>query len=104
MNNMTDKSTDWKADPKLGGEHIEARRKEVVEHLKLAVSVGYYHIDQQLALDIEALKKKAGDQKGKLAAAVKTAKSQPAMTTVRKYWQKDEAEVLHHLTETIMRG
>jgi hypothetical protein len=108
MNDMTkemnDTTKDWKPDPTLGGEHIEARRAEVVAHLKLAVSVGHYHVDQQLALDIEALKKKAGDQKGKLTAAVKTAQTQPAMTVVRKYWQKDQAEVLHHLTETIMRG
>ena len=99
-NKMT--NTKWKPDPTLGGEHIEARRLEVVEHLKLAVNVAHYHIDQQLWLDIENLKKKAGQQKAKMTAAVDNAERNPAMTVVRKYWQKDRNEVLHHLTETIM--
>ena len=95
--------TDWKPDPELGGEHIEARRQEVVRHLQKAVDVGYYHIDQQLALDIEDLKKKAGEQKAKMMGAVRDAQIKPAMTIVRKYWQKTDDDVLHHLTETIMR-
>jgi hypothetical protein len=93
----------WKPDPTRGGEHIEARRKEVVEHLQMAVDVAYYHIDQQLELDIANLRKRAGDQKGKMSKAVKDAQNNPAMTVVRKYWQMDRPEVLHHLTETIMR-
>ena len=90
-------------DPKLGGEHIEARRKEVVDHLKKAVNVAYYHIEQQLDEDILALKKKAGEQKQKMMRAVLDAKEKPAMTVVRKYWQKTDDDVLHHLIETIMR-
>jgi len=103
MTKATDKSDKWKPNAKLGGEHIEARREEVVEHLKRAVDVAYYHIDQQLELDILALKKKAGEQKQKMVRAVTDAQTKPAMTIVRKYWQKSEADVLHHLTETIMR-
>lgn len=97
-------NTGWAPDPVKGGEHIEARRLEVVQHLQKAVDVAYYHIDQQLAEDIENLKKKAGQQKAKLREAVKAAETKPAMTIVRKYWQKSRDEVLHHLTETIMRN
>lgn len=93
----------WKPDPKQGGEHIEARREEVVEHMKRAVNVAYYHIDQQLERDIELLRKKAGEQKSKMMSAVKNAQDLPAMSVVRKYWMKDSDDVLHHLTETIMR-
>lgn len=99
-----DKIDEWKPNPKLGGEHIEARRHEVVEHLQRAVDVAYYHIDQQLAIDIEALKKKAGEQKAKMSKAVKDAEQKPAMTIVRKYWQEDHDGILHSLTETIMRN
>lgn len=95
--------TTWKPDPIKGGKHIEARRKEVVSHLQSAVDVAYYHIDQQLELDIQNLKKLAGDKKNKLNKAVEEAKNKPAMTVVRKYWMKDKDDVLHHLTETIMR-
>lgn len=94
---------DWKPDPKQGGEHIEARRAEVVAHMQKAVDVAYYHIEQQLEKDIEALRKKAGEQKSKMLAAVRKAEADPAMTVVRKYWMKTEDDVLHHLTETIMR-
>ena len=100
---MTDSNTDWKPDPKLGGEYIEARRMEVVKHLQKAVDVAHYHIEQQLALDIAALKKKAAEQKQKMAASVRDAETKPAMTIVRKYWMKTDDDVLHHLTETIMR-
>lgn len=94
----------YKPNPENGGEHIEARRKEVVEHLKLAVDVAYYHIDQQLELDIQELKKKAGEQKAKMFKAVKEAEEKPAMTIVRKYWQKSQPDIIHHLTETIMKN
>lgn len=97
------KEVEWKPDPAKGGEHIEARRSEVIDHLKMAVNVAYYHIDQQLEADINALKKKAGEQKQKMARAVNDAETKPAMTVVRKYWQKSEADVMHHLTESIMR-
>jgi hypothetical protein len=39
--------SDWKPDPKLGGEHVEARKKEAIEHLKKAADVAFYHIEQQ---------------------------------------------------------
>lgn len=94
---------DWKPDPTLGGEHIEARREEVVEHLQKAINVAFYHIEQQLELDIAALKQKASEQKNKMVKAVQDAKTKPALTIVRKYWQKSEADVIHHLTETIMK-
>jgi len=94
----------WKPDPKLGGAHIEARRLEVVGQIKKAISVGYYHIDQQLEIDIEVLRKKASEQKSKMMQTLKKAETLPAMTTVRKYWQQNDDEVLHHITETIMRG
>lgn len=97
-------STDWKPDPAKGGEHVEARKTQVVEHLKRAVDVAYYHIDQQLARDIEDLRKKAGEQKSKMVQFVRKAEDMPALTVVRKYWQKSDDDVLHHLTETIMRG
>ncbi len=93
----------FKPNPELGGEHIEARRNEVVAHLEKAVNVAYYHIDQQLELDIQNLKKKANDQKQKMLRVVTDAREKPAMTVVRKYWQKTDDDVLHHLTETIMR-
>jgi coenzyme F420-reducing hydrogenase alpha subunit len=93
----------YKPNPALGGEHIEARKKEVLDHLKKAVDVAYYHIDQQLEIDIENLRKKAGDQKSKMVGFVKKAEELPALTVVRKYWQKTDDDVLHHLTETIMR-
>jgi len=99
---MTEQSG-WKPNPEKGGEHIEARRAEVVDHLQRAVDVAYYHIEQQLDMDIQNLKKKAGEQKAKMQRAVKDAEEKPAMTIVRKYWQKDHDAVLHHLTETIMR-
>jgi DNA-directed RNA polymerase sigma subunit (sigma70/sigma32) len=93
----------WTPDPTRGGPEIEARKAQVVEHLKKAVDVAYYHIDQQLDRDIADLKKKAGEQKSKMVAFVKKAEDMPAMSVVRKYWQKDQDDVLHHLTETIMR-
>jgi predicted PolB exonuclease-like 3'-5' exonuclease len=96
--------SEWKPDPKLGGEQIEARKQEVVAHLKSAVNVAYYHIDQQLQRDIEDLKKKAGEQKGKMVSFVKKAEELPALTVVRKYWQKSDNDLLHHLTETIMKN
>jgi hypothetical protein len=96
--------SDWKPDPQLGGEHIEARKTEAIEHLKSAANVAYYHIDQQLDRDIEDLKKKAGEQKQKVVSSVKKAESMPALTVVRKYWQKDKDDLLHHLTDTIMRN
>lgn len=91
-------------DPTKGGEHVEARRAEAVKHLKLAVDVAYYHIDQQLERDIADLKKRAGEQKAKMLQFVKKAEELPALTVVRKYWEKGEAEIVHHLTETIMRN
>lgn len=94
----------WKPDPARGGPEVEKRKEEVVEHLKRAVDVAYYHIDQQLERDISELKKKAGEQKGKMVAFVKKAEELPALTVVRKYWMKDSDDILHHLTETIMRG
>ena len=100
---MADKET-YKPDPTKGGEHIEARKVEVIAHLKKAVDVAYYHIDQQLERDIAELKKRAGDQKGKMIAFVKKAEEMPALTVVRKYWQKTGDDVMHHLTETIMRN
>jgi len=102
---MTDSTNNekWKPDPIKGGEHIEARRDEVVKHLEKAVGVAYYHLDQQLQLDIDNLRKKAGEQKAKMMVAVNDARSKPAMTIVRKYWQKTGDDGLHHLTETIMR-
>lgn len=93
----------WKPNPEKGGEHVEARKTEVVEDLKAAADVAYYHIDQQLERDILELKKKAGEQKQKIVSSVKKTEAMPALTVVRKYWQKDSDGILHHLTETIMR-
>ena len=95
---------DWKPDPTQGGEHIEARKKEAIGHLQSAANVAFYHIDQQLELDIESLKKKAGESKQKIVSSVKKAQSMPALTVVRKYWQKDRDDLLHHLTDTIMKN
>jgi hypothetical protein len=97
-------TTEWKPDPKQGGEHIEARKLEVLEHMRKATEVALYHVDQQLELDIERLKKSAGETKAKLVGAVKKAESMPALTVVRKYWQKSEDDIIHGLTDTIMRN
>jgi hypothetical protein len=32
-------ATEWKPDPKQGGEHIEARKLEVLEHMKKAAEL-----------------------------------------------------------------
>jgi predicted nucleic acid-binding Zn-ribbon protein len=96
-------ATEWKPNPELGGEHVEARKREVIAHLQSAVNVAYYHIEQQLERDIAELRKKAGDQKGKMIAAVRKAEELPALTVVRKYWMKSDDDIMHHLTETIMR-
>lgn len=96
--------SDWKPDPVKGGEHIEARKVEAVEHLKSAADVAFYHIDQQLERDIEDLKKKAGEKKQKVISHIKKAEGLPALTVVRKYWQKDRDDLLHHLTDTIMNA
>lgn len=93
----------YKPDPIKGGEHVEARKEEVLRDLRSAVDVAYYHIDQQLEIDILELKKRAGEQKGKMLQYLKKAEQMPALTVVRKYWQKDSDGILHHLTETIMR-
>jgi len=100
---MTDEET-WKPNPVLGGEHIEARKLEVLIHLRAAVDVAFYHIEEQLSRDIADAKKKAGDQKGKMVAFVKKAEDMPALSVVRKYWDQDRDGVLHHLTETLMRN
>lgn len=97
-------TSDWKPNPSLGGEHIEARKKEAIEHLKSAANVAYYHIDQQLERDIEGLKRKAGEQKQKVVSAIKKTDDMPALTVVRKYWQKNKDDLLHHLTDTIMQS
>lgn len=94
----------YKPNPTKGGEHIEARRKEVVAHLQSAVNVAYYHIDQQLKLDIQRLHDEAGQKKSKMMKVLSDAEKNPAMTVVRKYWQKERDDVLHHLTETIMNS
>lgn len=94
---------DWKPDPTRGEEHVEPRKQEVLKDLKSAADVAYYYIESQLERDIEDLKKKAGEQKSKIISAVKKTESLPALTFVRKYWQKDSDGILHHLTETIMR-
>jgi len=94
----------WKPNPALGGEHIEARKREAVEHLKFAADVAYYHIDQQLEADIADLRKKAGEAKSKIMTYIRKADETPALTVVRKYWQKDRDALMHHLTDTIMRG
>ncbi len=96
--------TKWTPDPTRGGPEVEARKAEVVEHLKRSVDVAYYHIDQQLAKDIEDLKRKAGEQKAKMVSFVRKAEELPALTVVRKYWMKNSDDILHHLTETIMRS
>lgn len=96
--------SDWKPNPKLGGEHVEARKKEAIEHLKKAADVAFYHIEQQLEKDIEELKKKAGESKNKVVSHIKKAEALPALTVVRKYWQKDSDDIMHHLTDTIMRN
>lgn len=96
--------SDWKPDPKLGGEHIEARKVEAIEHLKGAANVAYYHIDQQLERDIEDLKKKAGETKQKVMSHIKKAEGMPALTVVRKYWMKDRDDIMHYLTDAIMRN
>jgi len=93
----------WTPDPSRGGPEVEARKVEVLEHLKRAVDVAYYHIDQQLERDIQELKKKAGEQKSKMVSFVRKAEELPALSVVRKYWMKNQDDVLHHLTETIMR-
>lgn len=98
---MTD--TPWKPDPTKGGEHIEARKVEAIEHLKHAADVAYYHIEQQLERDIADARKKAGEQKSKIVSVIKKVEELPALTVVRKYWQKDRDDIVHHLTETIMR-
>lgn len=95
--------TDWKPDPTKGGEHIEPRKQEVLKDLRSAADVAYYHIEEQLEKDIEDLKKKAGEQKSKIVSSIKKIEALPALTVVRKYWQKDSDGILHHLTETIMR-
>lgn len=100
---MSSEAEAWKPNPVLGGEHIEARKVEAVEHLKAAADVAFYHLDQQLEIDIQELKKKTGEQKNKLVQYVKKAEALPALTVVRKYWQKDRDGLMHHLTETIMR-
>ena len=96
--------TEWKPDPKLGGEHIEKRKEEAIDHLKSAANVAYYHIDQQLDRDVEDLKKKAGEKKSKVISHIKKAESLPALTVVRKYWQKNSDDLMHHLTDTIMQN
>ena len=98
------KEEGWKPDPSRGGPEVEKRKEEIIIHLKKAVDVAYYHIDQQLEKDILDLKKKAGEQKGKMVSFIKKAEESPALTVVRKYWMKSQDDVLHHLTETIMRG
>ena len=96
--------TTYSPDPTKGGEHVEARRAEVILHLQCAIDVAYYHIDQQLEVDIKKLKETAGQQKSKMMKALKDAREKPALTVVRKYWEKSEADIIHHLTETIMRS
>lgn len=94
----------WKPDPILGGEHVEARKAEAIDHLKSAAGVAYYHIEQQLERDIMELRKRAGEQKQKIVQSVRKAEELPALTVVRKYWQKNADDIMHHLTDTIMRG
>ena len=101
---MISEDRDWKPNPAQGGEHIEARKKEAIDHLQSAANVAYYHIDQQLELDIQNLKKQAGESKQKVISAIKKAQALPALTVVRKYWQKDRDDLLHHLTDTIMKN
>jgi predicted nucleic acid-binding Zn-ribbon protein len=96
--------TKWKPDPIKGGENIEARKAEVIDHLRAAANVAYYHIDQQLEADIADLKRKAGETKGKVVSAISKAEQMPALTVVRKYWQKNDDDLMHHLTDTIMRN
>ena len=96
-------SEPWKPNPEKGGEHVEARKQEVLKDLRSAADVAYYHIEQQLERDIEELKKKAGEQKHKIVITVKKTETLPALTVVRKYWQKDSDGILHHLTETITK-
>lgn len=94
----------WSPDPTRGGPEIEARKKEVISNLKSASDVAFYHIDQQLALDIEQLKQKAGETRKKIVTYVNKAEKLPALTVVRKYWKKDSDSLMHHLTDTIMRN
>ena len=96
------KAEDWKPNPELGGKHIESRKVEVIEHLKSASNVAFYHIDQQLERDIAELKKKAGEKRNKIVSHIKKAEQMPALTVVRKYWMKDADDLMHHLTDTIM--
>jgi len=93
----------WKPNPEKGGEHVEARKKEVIKDLKSAADVAYYHIDQEIEREITAAKKRAGEQKQKIVSSIRKAEDLPALTVVRKYWQKDSDGILHHLTETIMK-
>lgn len=94
----------YKPDPEKGGIHVEARKKEVLQHLKSAIDVAYYHIDQQLDVDIAELKKRAGETKSKMVSQLRKAENMPALTVVRKYWQKDANDIVHVLTDTIMRN
>lgn len=102
--NQHSKEGEWKPDPVMGGEHIEARKQEAVRHLQSAANVAFYHIDQQLATDIAELQRKAGEQKQKIISSIKKTSTMPALTVVRKYWQKDADDLMHHLTDTIMRN
>ena len=101
---MDEVAEKWKPNPALGGAHIEARKLEALDHLRGAADVAFYHIEQQLERDIVDLKKKAGEQKQKIVGVIKKAEETPALTVVRKYWQKDRDDIMHHLTDTIMRG
>lgn len=96
--------TEWKADPERGREMVEPRRAETVEALKVAADAAFYHIDMKLERDISDLRKRAGESKAKIVAAVKKAETGLAMDVVRKYWGQSKDDIFHGLIETIMRN
>ena len=96
-------SDKWTADPARGAEFVEPRRQEIVGKLQEAADVAFYTIDQQLAVEIEAARKRAGDKKATIMRSIEDAQRKPAMEIVRKYWNADPElmwmNAFHNMTE-----
>jgi len=93
---MTKDKTGWKADPVRGEALVEPRRAEVVQQLRQSADVAFFHVEQDLAYQIEMLKKKAGEQKQKITRMVEDATTKPAMDIVRKYWNEKPEDMWKH--------
>ena len=97
----TDNDTGWKADPKRGQEQVEPRRQEIVELLKGAADVAFFHIEQETQKEIEAIHKKAAEKKTKIMKSIRDAEKKPAMEIVRKYWNEKPGEMWRHFVHNM---